>query len=202
MPKAIAIDDDFAGCRRSRRKEEKPSRNVMLAMVLRSPKDSVAVFLATAIVAAIMINALFLQRGRHPSPLFAPAVPFVSTTPQDVASPMPRPRPAEASAKPADPVKTASVPAAMTSPKPIANTSAVAHSDPVGDLIVSSRRITVVQRTLAEYGYAQIKPTGVMNAETQAAIAKFERERKLPVTGQMSDRLLREIAVLTGHPVE
>jgi hypothetical protein len=201
VPRAIAIDEDFGGRRRAKRGEDRSPRNFVLGLLLRSPKDSVAAFLATAVVAAITINALFLQSGRHPSPLFAPAVPFVSAVPQDAASPMPRPRPSEASAKPAD-MKTAAVPAAMTSPKPIANSNMVAHSDPVGDLITTSRRLGAVQRALAEYGYAQLKPTGVMNAETQAAIAKFERERKLPVTGQMSDRLLREIAVLTGHPVE
>ena len=202
MPKAIAINEDFSGRKRAKRSDDKSPRHFVLAMLLHSPKDTVAGFLATALVAAIIINAMFLQSGRHPSPLFAPAVPFVSAPPQDDASPMPRPRPADASAKPADAAKTAAVPPAMTSPKPIANSNMVAHSDPVGDLITNSRRISAVQRTLAEYGYAQLKPTGVMNAETQAAIAKFERERKLPVTGQMSDRLLRELAVLSGHPIE
>jgi Putative peptidoglycan binding domain len=199
VPRAIAIDDDFSGRRRPKRNEE-PQRHFMLAMLLRSPKDTVAIFLATATVAAIIVNAMYLQSGRHPSPLFAPAVPFVSAAPQDV-SPMPRPRPVEANAKPADAAKPA-VTAAVINPKPIASSNMVAHSDPVGDLIATSRRITAVQRTLAEYGYAQLKPTGVMNAETQAAITKFERERKLPVTGQMSDRLLREIAQLSGRPIE
>ena len=201
MPRAIAIDEDFSGRRRAKRNDDKSPRHFLLAMLLRSPKDSVAIFVATAVVAAIIINAMFLQSGRHPSPLFAPAVPFVSAAPQD-ASPMPRPRPVDADAKPADTAKAAAVAPAVTNPKPISSTGAVAHSDPVGDLIANSRRTSAVQRTLAEYGYAQLKPTGVMNAETQAAIAKFERERKLPVDGQMSDRLLRELAVLSGHPID
>ncbi len=203
MPKAIAIDEDFNGRRRTKRNEDTSPRNFVLAMLLRSPKDSLAIFLATAVVAAIIINAMFLQSGHHhPSPLFAPAVPFVSATPQD-ASPIPRPRPVDASVKPADTAaKAAPAVPAVINPKPVANTGAVAHSDPVGDLIASSRRISAVQRTLAEYGYAQLKPTGVMNAETQAAIAKFERERKLPVDGQISDRLLRELALLSGHPID
>ena len=41
-----------------------------------------------------------------------------------------------------------------------------------------------VQRALAEFGYAQIKPTGILDPETQAAIERFERERKLPITGR------------------
>jgi peptidoglycan hydrolase-like protein with peptidoglycan-binding domain len=59
-----------------------------------------------------------------------------------------------------------------------------------------------VQRALTEYGYGQLKPTGVVGTDTQAAIQKFEKARKLPVTGQMSDRLVRELATTIGHPVE
>jgi peptidoglycan hydrolase-like protein with peptidoglycan-binding domain len=59
-----------------------------------------------------------------------------------------------------------------------------------------------VQRTLTQYGYGQLKPTGAVGADTQTAIAKFERERKLPVTGQMSDRLVRELSAMVGHPIE
>jgi len=59
-----------------------------------------------------------------------------------------------------------------------------------------------VQRTLTEYGYGQLKPTGAVGSDTQAAIQKFERDRKLPVTGQVSDRLLRELAAMIGHSVE
>jgi peptidoglycan hydrolase-like protein with peptidoglycan-binding domain len=47
-----------------------------------------------------------------------------------------------------------------------------------------------------------LKPTGAVGSDTQAAITKFERERKLPVTGQMSDRLVRELSALVGHPIE
>jgi peptidoglycan hydrolase-like protein with peptidoglycan-binding domain len=62
--------------------------------------------------------------------------------------------------------------------------------------------VAAVQRALTEYGYGQLKPTGVIGADTQAAIQRFERARKLPVTGQVSDRLVRELAATTGHPVE
>jgi peptidoglycan hydrolase-like protein with peptidoglycan-binding domain len=62
--------------------------------------------------------------------------------------------------------------------------------------------VIALQRALAEYGYGQIKPSGVIDAETQAAIEKFERERRLPITGQASDRLVRELAAMTGRPLE
>ena len=65
-----------------------------------------------------------------------------------------------------------------------------------------SRRVAAVQRALTQYGYGQLKPTGTVGTETQAAIQKFERERKIPVTGQMSDRLVRELTAMIGHPID
>ena len=41
-----------------------------------------------------------------------------------------------------------------------------------------------------------------MGSDTQAAIQKFERDRKIPVTGQMSDRLVRELVAMTGRPID
>jgi peptidoglycan hydrolase-like protein with peptidoglycan-binding domain len=76
------------------------------------------------------------------------------------------------------------------------------HHDPIAEVLAPSKRILAVQRTLAEYGYGQIRPTGVVDPETRAAIEKFERERKLPITGQVSDRVTRELASITGRPLE
>ncbi|MEX0752398.1 MAG: peptidoglycan-binding domain-containing protein [Xanthobacteraceae bacterium] len=58
-----------------------------------------------------------------------------------------------------------------------------------------------VQRALAEFGYGQVKADGLPGPETSAAIEKFERERNLPVTGQLSERLARELAAMTGRPI-
>jgi peptidoglycan hydrolase-like protein with peptidoglycan-binding domain len=80
-------------------------------------------------------------------------------------------------------------------PTPVRNDTAVERPSP-------SKRVIALQRALAEYGYGQIKPSGIIDAETQAAIEKFERERKLPVTGQASDRVVRELAAMTGRPLE
>jgi len=65
-----------------------------------------------------------------------------------------------------------------------------------------SRRIVAVQRALSDFGYGQLRLTGVFDDATKAAIEKFERERKLPVRGQINDRLLRELAAVTGRPLE
>lgn len=66
----------------------------------------------------------------------------------------------------------------------------------------SSKRVLALQRALAEYGYGQIKPSGVVDADTKAAIERFERERRLPITGQVSERVARELTTVTGRPLE
>jgi peptidoglycan hydrolase-like protein with peptidoglycan-binding domain len=82
------------------------------------------------------------------------------------------------------------------------HTAQPVRNDPIGDILGPSKRVLAVQRALAEFGYAQIKPTGILDPETHAAIARFERERKLPITGDVSDRVTRELASITGRPLE
>ena len=205
--------------------EAEAERGLVMRMLLHSPKDMIAGVLAFAAVSAIIANALFLQAGRHPSPMFGTvvAVPAAALAP---ASPLPRPRPVEAARvmepSPAEPkavepksdfksepraadpmtnlVKATAIPQPAPSgvARPPAPIPAASRNDPAS----SSRRVAAVQRTLTEYGYGQLKPTGTVGSETQAAIQKFERDRKIPVTGQMSDRLVRELAAMTGKAID
>ena len=87
--------------------------------------------------------------------------------------------------------------AAMRPPAPIPPPSRAETTQSTG-----SHRVAAVQRALTEYGYGQLKPSGTIGADTQAAIQKFERERRMPVTGQVSDRLVRELAAVIGHPID
>src|SRR6266567_6292342 len=234
--------------------EAEEARGFAMRILLHSPKDMLAGALAVAAVCAILTNALFLQAGRHPSPMFGSVVTLPAPQPA-VASPLPRPRPVELAVRPAEP--------ALFEPKPVEIKSAESRNgdtkavdpkatepkavDPMTSLVVKStstapvaassvanavakptsvaaatpshvmrppapipatsqsagaRRVASVQRALTEYGYGQLKPTGAVGADTQAAISKFERDRKLPLTGQMSDRLVRELAAMIGHPID
>jgi hypothetical protein len=180
-----------------------PERGLILRVLLHSPKDTLAAGAAVAAVIAIVTNAMFLQAGRHPSPMFSTATVSALPAAAPASAPLPRVRPVEAEArvidKPAEvtaPAKSAA--AALRPPAAVPAT----RSDPVGDLIVSTRRVAAVQRALTEYGYGQLKPTGVIGTDTQAAIQKFERDRKMPPTGQLSDRLIKDLTVLTGRPIE
>lgn len=188
-----------------------------LGIFLRSPKDAVAGAVALAAVVAIIVNALFMQAGRHPAPMFGSVatLPAVASAP---VNPLPRPRPSEADAsspdvRPADPraadplanlVKTTSAVQATSTniPRPPTAVPISSRVDNVAASNVASHRVAAVQRALTEYGYGQLKPTGVVGSDTQSAILKFEKARKLPVTGQVSDRLVHELAATIGHPVE
>lgn len=201
--------------------EADSERGFAMRILLHSPKDMVAGGFAFAAVIAIIANALFLQAGRHPSPMFGSVVAMPAALAP--ASPLPRPRPVEADTslsepkaaetKPAEPkatdplaslVKATSAPAVAPSNivRPPAPIPASSRNETIANPSPGSRRVAAVQRALTEYGYGQLKPTGTVGSDTQAAIQKFERERKLPVTGQMSDRLVRELIAMTGRPIE
>lgn len=257
MPKQTFEDDEMPRRRRRGAQavaiEAEEERGLAMRMLLHSPKDMVAGALAVAAVVAILTNALFLQAGRHPSPMFGSSVVTLPAPTVAVASPLPRPRPVEAAVRAAEPVaaeakpvevrpveakpaearsadpknsdpknsdpmtslvvkSTGSAPAAAHAANPAVKPSTVAAVAPSNVMrppasipsnqSTASKRIAAVQRALTEYGYGQLKPTGTIGSDTQAAIQKFERDRKLPVTGQMSDRVVKELAAMIGHPVD
>ena len=206
-----------------------------IRMLLHSPKDMFAGALAVAAIGAIVTNALFLQAGRHPSPMFGSIVTLPAPA---VASPLPRPRPVELAVRPAEPAPPEPKPAearnvdqrttdprtsdpmtnlvvkstspvsasasAAASPVAIAPSSVMRPPAPIpaSSPSAGARRVASVQRALTDYGYGQLKPTGAVGSDTQAAISRFERDRKLPVTGQMSDRLVRELTAMIGHSID
>src|SRR3954469_2481217 len=76
---------------------ESEQRSLALRILLYSPKDMVAGAVAFAAVSAIVANAVFMQAGRHPSPIFGAVG---GAVPVSVPALLPRPRPAEAALKP------------------------------------------------------------------------------------------------------
>lgn len=221
--------------------------------ISRHPREFVGVLMTTAAIFAIFINALFLQHGPHPAPIFATRPPVAQATP--VA--LPRPRAVAPVAAPATVARSqaqiigdiqrelvrkgfydgavdgiwggktdaaardfvqaaglkintdasegllhAIVTFNAKAPSGRAAAPAPVRNDPIAELIAPTKQVLAIQRALADFGYGQINPTGVYDSETKEAIEKFERDRRLPVTGQISDQLVRDLAAMTGRPLE
>ena len=233
--------------RSSRRQGATFDAGRLAAVIASHPREFVGSIMATLAILAIVTNALFMQKGPHPAPIFA-------TRPllQRDAVPLPRPQavqtvPAAEQARlqligniqreltrkgfydgPADGIWGAKTDTAARdfvsaaglkinpeandgllraivafTPKPtVVPAPANPPPDPIAKLIAPSKKVMAVQRALADFGYGQIKPTGVLDPETRAAVEKFERDRRMPVTGQISDRFVRELAGMTGRPLE
>jgi peptidoglycan hydrolase-like protein with peptidoglycan-binding domain len=235
--------------RRSRRDSTFGGAGRVAAAIGAHPREFVGLLIATIATCAIFINALYLQKGPHPAPIFA-ARPLMQ---QETAAPSRLPGQPGTAAEtaqprialigniqreltrkkfydgPADGIWGAKTDAAVrdfaqaagvkinpeasesllrmittshAKPPAAAPQPPAAAADPIAKLVAPSARVTAVQRALADFGYGQIKPTGVFDADTRAAIEKFERDRKLPVTGQMSDRVVRDLSGMTGRPLE
>lgn len=225
----------------------------LAAAISRHPREFVGIMMATVAIFAIATNALFLQKGSHPAPIFAsrpllkqemaPASMRTSIAPPNAVSDSTSQSRAQLIANiqrelsrkgfydgAADGVWGAKTDAAARdflqatglkiNPeandnllRAIASSNVKAHSgragsseparnDPIAELIAPSKRVLAIQRALADFGYGQIKPSGNYDPETRMAIEKFEKDHRLPVTGEVSDRFVRELAAMTGRPLE
>jgi peptidoglycan hydrolase-like protein with peptidoglycan-binding domain len=224
----------------------------LAAAIGQHPREFVGGLMAAAAIVSIFVNALFLQHGPHPAPIFAARPQPVQPAP--VA--LPRPRAVEPAAAPAAPARSqvqivgdiqrelgrkgfydgandgiwgAKTDAAardfaqaaglkinveageallhevVTSGATKAHGAgapAPARNDPIAALIAPTQQVLAVQSALTDFGYGQIKPSGVYDLATKAAIEKFERDRRLPVTGVISEPLVRELSAVTGRPLE
>lgn len=219
--------------------------------IAQRPREFVAIVMSTVAIFAIVINALYLQKGPHPAPIFAarPLLQKEATLPPRLPgtqSQLGSDLAAQARVQmianiqrelnrkgfydgPSDGIWGSKTDAAVrdflqasgskvnpeanenllraisnyvAKPTAAATAQTPPATDPIAKLIAPSKRIVSIQRALADFGYGQIKATGVYDPETRSAIEKFERDHRLPVTGQISDRFVRELAAMTGRPLE
>lgn len=55
------------------------------------------------------------------------------------------------------------------------------------------KRLLSVEKALANQGYGPLKVDGFMSKETRSAIGRFEKDHSVPVTGQVSERLIQAL---------
>lgn len=187
-----------------------------LAVVRRRPTVAAGTLLVLATASAVGWNALAVQTGKHPAPLFG------ARPPQRVvaAAPLPPARPplalpsgpsAPAAAKP--PLRDLSVEITRSTEPAVRPPAAAPRRDPIGDVIRGDqvspaakpdgqRGVTSAQKALIKLGYGPAKPDGVLGPATRQAIERFERDRRLPVTGELGSRTMRELAGQAGVAIE
>ena len=180
------------------------------SMLLGRPRDSALAVICALAIGGIVINSLYMQPGPHPAPIFILKHPPVVDEPAKTGAVAPRPRPQEiwqpasrGEMKPRVEPVVAKVPApgAAPMPMPAARPVAAQRQDPIAELISGGNRMTMIQRALSDFGYGPVTASGTYGPETRAAIERFEREKKLPVTGQVSERLVKELSQLTGKQI-
>jgi hypothetical protein len=183
-----------------------------LLFVARRPAIVLGCALLLAALTAVALNALAWQSARHPSPMFPR-----KGDPERrvaVAPPLPPSRPAEVRPAVSAPVAAAppvvAAPASPAAPPVVATPSRPPPArDPIGDLIRAGEtgsaaakdslaKVMAAQRALTKLGYGPIKNDGVIGPGTRQAIERFERDRKLAVTGELSPRTARALAAQSG----
>lgn len=239
----------------------------LFAVLRWTPRDAVGFVVGAVAVIAIFVNAVLMQSGLHPAPLFKPAA-FESNPvhpapkaaaggPAQRGDPAPTPvmpkishalrTPGEIitdiqrelarrgyyngpvdglygqrtdgairdferaaglnlSAQPSEALLQAITQSPLTPGKGAGSTpvtGANGSSAPAPPQSVAMpARVIAVQRGLSEFGFGQIKPTGTLDPATQRAIAEFERQRNLPITGRLSEEFIRQLSAVTGRTLQ
>jgi Putative peptidoglycan binding domain len=175
-------------------------------------------FVATA--TAILLNALVWQRTRHPAPLFlraAPAAPAKEPTIARLiavppAQPQPAVTPIQAHDKPVE-KPPLEMPAGghprqtrVNSPPPrdeIIQLLKVPPARPNTEAAAPAahpKSVLAAQRALVKLGFV-LNPDGVAGAATRQAIRRYERDHGLPVHGEVTPALSRQLSAELGKTI-
>lgn len=171
-----------------------------------------AASLFAAMAAGILINALVLQRVRHPAPLFARALPAAAAK-KPASSEAGGGKPAEA-----DTQKSQALSGTASARKTSVNDPAISPRDQIARLlkegavpparpaavetapIAPNKMVLAAQRALVKLGFV-LKPDGVAGPATRQAVERYERERGLPVRGELSADILRKLSAEAEIPI-
>ncbi len=179
----------------------------------------VASALCVAALGGIAINALTLQKTRHPAPLFGHVVPERAAHAREpaaelaVAPPAPAPRPQLAPEEDGQPATAAPHP--HQAPPPVqAATPAEAEAKPhdaISQLLLGngaeppsasgpSKTVLAAQKALVKLGFV-LKADGVMGATTKQAIERYERDHGRVSHGELTPAVLRRLGADSGAAV-
>lgn len=208
--------------RRASARRPAKDRPSALSRVFGLKRMSVLLLLGIGGVAAVGVpmNALFFQDGRHPAPLFSTHLPLAEKA-EVAATPTPPARPAEISSassarveadaarpeapRPAAKVERTKAEAAKAEKAEAGKNTTEKKHDLIGQLIgggapeteSSGKNVLYAQRALVKLGYV-LRADGVYGGTTRQAIEKFERDSGLPVKGELTPKVMRQLAARSG----
>lgn len=186
---------------------------LLKGLLLHRPGRTLGVVVAGGFAVAVAVNALVLQPRPHPAPLF---------TARGIEGPVRAAPPARPAPQPVAAIDTAAPPpAAVSEPAPPSRPSVLTQhltegtgevmprprpADPIGDLIRTGlaggggadNTVLDAQKALAKLGYG-VTPDGLWGPQTRQAIEQFERDRGLPVAGELTDKMRSLLAAAAGN---
>ncbi|MFD2677597.1 peptidoglycan-binding domain-containing protein [Camelimonas lactis] len=193
--------------------------------LLARPGRAAFIIASAGLTMGVFINALTLQNGAHPNPMFGGnrpvtvmAHPPAAVRPQPVKPPVVQPQQPAAREVPAGP---AAAPAPEHAPR---------RQDAIGDLLRGGSapvppprpvlapppqaaqpvappkpqpvpQVMSAQKALGKLGFGALNADGLMGPGTRAAIERFEKARGLPVTGELNPRTLKALGAAAGAPI-
>ena len=207
MPEALARvrhDAVLSGTARGTSRRRAVLALALLRRVLPARARGWAVAALAAMMAGIIVNALTLQHARHPSPFFTVSPPMaVKNSPEPASRPPFTPVATKNSPEPASSLSEPSPTAPPAPPPRPAGLGAANESvplprtaDPIADIIRaggnkdSQRLIATAQNALVKLRYP-IKTGGALGADTAAALRDFEKAHGLPISTEVTPRLVR-----------
>jgi peptidoglycan hydrolase-like protein with peptidoglycan-binding domain len=156
--------------RAPRREKASRLRRILRWMRPARPADTIAVILAACGTAAVLVNALVLQRPPH----------VASTAAETRTAPLPALK--KVAAKPA---LSAAPPPAIAAPAPPQR-----PEPPAAVVRTRSDLVASMQRELAQLGFYDGPVDGMLGPRTEQAIRDFEKAQGLKISGEPSTLLL------------
>jgi len=191
-----------------------PTREGVLARIFGKKlkmRMRILISFGLAVMVVVPVNALFLQEGRHPAPLFR-LISFAPEAPRATAPAVPQ-RPAAApakveSSKPEPKTESAkkasggadAIADLIDGRMPRSDAKPRQSKDAIGDEIAHlqpDKTVIFAQRALAKLGFS-LHEDGVLGGTTRQAIEKFERANGMPVKGELSPKILKLLSQRSG----
>ena len=204
--------------RKSGRSRHRASRRRgWLRLLTQRPARTVMGAIATALLTSIVINALVLQKARHPAPTFMPVQPpkaraaahahLVFASHAHVPAAEPSKAPVEANVR--DSITAFLKHNSIGKPRVDSESAEAKSKDAIATLInvktavvadsaePSPETVAAAQQALVRLGFV-LRADGVLGVATRQAIKLFERDHGMQVDGNLSPRLIKQLSEMSG----